>query len=289
MQTGLSDSAVGGGSNGVGKPRCAAAFSLVELLVVMAVIAILITLAFKGGSAVLEHGRERDTETLFGMLNQAIDTFYAEKPYVRNRDAMQRYGGYPPDELAVLDGDAALPTPGARLVNPTASIENVYLGPAVPAIDTVDPQLLGTDVRALALAIRLRSPKAATILDGIPERFQADVPPDELYQAGDGDPGIRLVYYVDAWGTPIEYYATRTPSDRKSNQHAAFSAWAMQKSGGRPVFVSYGPNGDDQKGTNSSVAVDAVGGSGDPDLVINHPFNDDNVYSPEAFADRVRR
>lgn len=167
----------------------------------------------------------------------------------------------------------------------------------------LDPtKLMHGDVRAMVLAMRLRSPKASEILDRIDARFKRSGGDEGLFF--DSDPGgtgdeIPLDYYVDAWGTPLEYYATGTRSACTSTTYREAAAnFILHKSNLYPVLVSYGPNGPDQL---SKEFMDTFGDTtivGDfwnqpvPSTtqtgLVNHELNHDNIYSVDGLKERLR-
>ena len=282
------------------RPR---AFTLVEVLVVLAIIGILAAVAFKGGSTLIKAGKERDTEAMLGVMDQAVRSY---KDEVRYTGAAQKiFGSAPPDHLYVfsptgwntmtVDYGKVVLTNKATAVLPTgmADARDAAKGNWSNYGDRTYE-----DVRAMVLAMRLRSAAASTILDRIDTRFRVrDLNSDLVYDPGDGTAPIPLDYYVDAWGTPIEYYATRVPINNtaRSNASTAF----IKANNGRELLVSYGADGGDQ------FSNDFLGAYGDTNIVadyffgeapgksadglVNCEYNLDNLYSSEVFKDRMRQ
>jgi type II secretory pathway pseudopilin PulG len=273
------------------------AFTLVELLVVLGIIALLIALVVAGGAHLAQRSKVRDTEALLSSLNQALDAFAADKPFARvpaatglNPNAQvpsARYGDYPPDELMAFD--CQLPGTGppgyVLLVTP---VGGNYPRVTVPTLPSGKPQPDVNSQRAMVLAIRLRSPSAAAILDRVPDRFRAQLAAGgEVYQADASDAvGTPLVYYVDAWGQPIEYYSTRVAGS-SSPARDKLSAMLVSLNNSRPVLMSYGPNGADQLsgdyGNQTLLADFSADGK------IDENLNQDNVYSSDSLRERVAR
>ena len=97
-----------------GQGRRRDAFTLVELLVVIGIIAVLAASVITGGSVLLTRARAKHTEATLTMVQHAIEQFQRDAPSIVNanqRDSSgalrryrTRYGGYPPDELEVFTG-----------------------------------------------------------------------------------------------------------------------------------------------------------------------------------------
>ncbi|MCA9253525.1 MAG: prepilin-type N-terminal cleavage/methylation domain-containing protein [Phycisphaerales bacterium] len=274
-------------------------FTLIEIIVAVAVLAILIGVAFKGVTALTESAKVQETEGLLKALSQAIDAYKLEVKQSRagGGSVGALYNGAPPDNF-----DVFTPT-GANLAG-----FNVKLVKGNPnALDLADPRDSSTgvlagfnqrrygDVRAMVLAMRLWSPKASEILDGINEKYRVNEG-NLVYDPNDGTDSIPLIHYVDAWGTPIEYYSVCTAINSPDpRERTAFSL--VHNSNAEPVLVSYGPDGPEQ--FSSDIFGDS--GFGDTSLVsdfnggcagctvgkIDNALNQDNVYSSETIKDRM--
>lgn len=256
------------------------AFSLVEMLVVIAVLAILMAAVWKGGSALISGGKVRDTQGLFATIEQAIEAYRSEFSQSRIANADDVYaGGNPPDDLGVFQGGS----PGGSV----AAGPRVAMGTSTSSVPNPLPAY--SDVRAMILAMRLRSPKARAVLDRIDKRFvKSGREENQFYDPGDGSEAIPLDYYVDAWGTPIEYYSTASASSSSAPRPIASAAF-LKANNGEPLLVSYGPNGQEQ------FSAETVADEGDTSLVadfagdgvINNQLNQDNIYSSEVFLHRM--
>ncbi len=284
-----------------------AAFSLVEILVVIAILAILATLAFTGGPALINHGKAKETQALLSKLSLALDEYRREVNHQSVPNAKNRFNGYPPDDPHVLQAG------GSTAAGCTVALRNTGVlledgSPVAPRYfddarnnstgQLNSPQgLRHGDVRAMVLSMRLFSPKASKILDTISPKYwvrAADEPILYQYRPDDNSEAIPLDYLVDAWGTPLEYFSTCIcGGEPYSPRVQASNAFVHDNSDGA-VLVSYGPNGNEQ------FAADTINLEGDSsmvgdwwrpdeDHVINHPFNDDNIYSSDFFAQRIRQ
>lgn len=303
------------------------AFTLVEILVVLAIIGILLGIVFKGGSVLVENSRKRETEALLKKLDLALDEYSREVDTSRIPSAKNVFNGAPPDDLRVFVGDDDL-AGGNKVIVGGCPLRmrnggSFYLGrstrvtdlkglsderePATGRLKKVTHPLVHGDIRAMVLAMRLYSPKAKAILDTVDERFWSE--PDNSFTF---DPGaqsantpdnqrLALDYLVDAWGQPLEYFSTcicsksgtLTPRDWVSNA-------LVHENNDGPLLVSYGADGADQ------LAPDMLTAEGDTTMVadyfeemrsrpdelkgvINNPFNADNIYSSDFFTNRIKQ
>lgn len=285
------------------------AFTLAEVLVVVAILALLIGVVYKGGSTLMNNAKARDTEALIKTLMAAVEAYKLEVndsniPYMKDI-----YMGNPPDSVYLFDrAGLSLPdcspyasaTPCTlRLVSASSS---AIVPPGLsdvrnPSNGQLQPLARSTmrheDIRALVLAIRLRSPKAAEILDRIDPRFK--VAGEVAYNPGDGTTPIPLDYYADAWGTPLEYFSMCT-GDADPDPRRQAARRILHLNNGTPLIASYGPNGPDQLSAdffNTPTYGDTtiVGDMYDNnvDMMINHELNHDNIYSDPVIIDRLRR
>jgi len=294
----------------VWRREAAAGFTLVEILVVIAIIGILLSIVFKGGSALVENARKRDTEALLNKLNLALDEYRREVDTSRIPYAKNIFNGAPPDDLRVFYGTTVtvggcpvqMRNTGAILQNGTPVSANALVDSRNTSTGQLsDPTapLIHGDIRAMVLGIRLNSPKANAILKSIDPKYWASPEQVNGYEfAADptsNDPTTRipLDFLLDGWGRPLEYFSTcicrdvssLTPRDRVSN------AFVHVNNDG-PILVSYGADGDEQfaadrlasEGDTSSVVADYF-----PDNLMNSPFNSDNVYSSDFFTNRIRQ
>ncbi len=292
-------------------------FTLIELVVVVAIIALLISVLVKVGGNAVTSGRVSETRAVMETLNLAIEQFASEAPLKGiSYDAQgnvglthiyqDRYGNNPPDELEGFDQDegitglASLAATGRYFVNDPTTLEDV---------DFQDAE--NQDIKAMVLAIKLYSPTAISILDKIPSRYKrtASDPDEYLDRAGDGDldPDDEvLTYFVDTWGTPFQYFSLRdlkydgttfkladAPSD-SSNDRLGTATFLVQQNRGQPVLVSYGPDGPDQFSTDFQVGNEApdliqdfAGNDDTTSGVINNSLNADNVYLDPSLSERI--
>jgi type II secretory pathway pseudopilin PulG len=262
---------------------------MVELLVVIAIMVLLAGLVIGIGSWSVEQGRKRDTAGLLKHLDDAIEQFRLDAPLARVQAFMDRYGGYPPDELEPFDKDNGIPG-----TNP-----KVLISPNSDAKVVLTPGSEHADIKAMVLAIRVfGSEEAQQILERIDTRFRGMAPAGDYWDRnGNGtfDPGDeQLAYYVDSWGLAVEYFAiapgqtAAAPSDPTSERLDACK-WLVGLNKRRPLFVSYGPDGPDQFSKNFETEAQNLVADYADDGKINNRFNADNVYSTEGFAEKLRQ
>ena len=240
------------------------------------------------------------------------------------RHYRDRYGAYPPDELEVFttesqpffcQGSSLLPGQAAIQPSPTGaagkySMDMLFYPQSPP---TGNPEF--RDNLALTLAIDLFGQSSKMMLEQIAANNRREVPPgasnapsvyldvnaNNMYDA-DTDRG--WYYLVDGWGVPISYFAERdvrgTPPDvLESSNHREYwgpaSTGMVQRNGGQPVIVSYGPNGKDQL-TPEVMADPKASMVGDwmyagnvtaAERVIDNPLNRDNVYADPIVKQRL--
>jgi hypothetical protein len=257
----------------------------------------------------VQEAKRRDTRAMLQILDGAIEDFRSEAPVGRIQQGgvryADRYGLYPPDEIEAF--------------SPTGIPHST--GPAVPIgvgrVTMDNPPVGYNDVRAMVLAIRTFSPKGTQTLEQIHQRFKAhyDVGQPGMVVYWDRDNDGRqsdrddvLDFFVDAWGTPIQYFAvnpTGPPVDPPAasdtvpakGARLAASKELVRANNGRPVLVSYGPDGKDQLSGQFPDAQDIVTdwwknnqGGNDPagSRKIDNRFNVDNVYSADGLAEKLR-
>jgi prepilin-type N-terminal cleavage/methylation domain-containing protein len=290
-----------------------AGFSLAEMLVVIAIIGILLAVVFRGGSALLRSSKARDTEALLAKLNLALDEYRREVDHSRIPNSMALFNKFPPDDLRVFDASSTTPAivggcsirmrntgqfivEGVRFPIPTDCLTRV----AATAVCRTRASCSTPTFAPWCLSMRLFSPKASKILDSIDPVYWQETDQRLIYNPDPSDNSvqpIQLDVLVDAWGNPLEYFSTCIcnpnrpigPRERTSN------AFVHENNDGA-ILVSYGADGADQ------LSGDIFSTEGDTTLVadffaeysqngagaVNHPFNTDNLYSSEYFANRIR-
>ncbi|MCK4658675.1 MAG: prepilin-type N-terminal cleavage/methylation domain-containing protein [Phycisphaerae bacterium] len=303
-----------------------AGFTLVELLVVIAIIVILIGAVVMVGGSQVEKAKVRETSALLNTLHMAAGQFADEKPLGKVHRYTTRYGYYPPDELDGFVEDIGIPRPpqDKKIIRISPGGKKCFV--KLPDDDEIEGVHYG-DIKAFALAIRCYSEAAAATIDRIQpkHRHAADpadpgnpaVPGEYLNRDGDDafttDEDEPLDYFVDAWGTPVAYFAT---AEMKGDVSSLRSVWDsdtdnnVQAEGDRlrtcrallslsnhvPVFVSYGPDGPEQfsadfreAGVGEGFPPDLIYDFGQPDpkYTFDHPMNQDNVYSNETVQKKI--
>ena len=281
-------------------------FSLIELMVVMAILAVLLSVMMVVGGSALTSAKKREAKTMLGVLDMAAKQFADEKPLSGVRGYKPRYGHYPPDELDGFIKGVGLPDTERSLSKGHLSIKKDTLADA-----------RNCDIKAFALAARTYSESAGAILDKIAPKYRVGAKPDEdgkpleyldrsdndTYDPGQDEP---LDYFVDPWGTPIAYFAITysqtsglwdrdTANLQDAGDRVRTSAALRMCSNDVPVFVSYGPDGPDQfsedfkiDGYHPDLIYDLNEPTPRPKFRIDMPGNSDNVYSIQAVEDRIQ-
>jgi Tfp pilus assembly protein PilE/transposase len=204
---------------------------MVELLVVIAVLALLISLVIAVASRAIRQQRARNTEQLMQNVALAIDQFATENPLraVYDRKGRQTFGKYPPYQLAnagvdgsvaqALELDHAL-TPGSH--NPP---DNIRQRLALDLSGGRGPGNVGNwvsfprspdgndDSRALYAYLRVFSPGAlGTIPESALKPIERSARDYVNPRGSGGTPGtqggedwVDVLAPHDAWGVPLDY------------------------------------------------------------------------------------
>ena len=234
------------------------AFTLVELLVVMSIIAILVVAVAIAGSTLVNKAKSQATSGVLALVRDSIEEFRREQTahptLVRakwgdGRTYEDRYGLYPPDELELF-GKNGLADGGNPAKLRLARGENVIVpdgteGAGFPtlrfAVDLPVAQMAEEhrDLAAMILTIELYGDTSTAILDQIDDRYRTDgaydatsgqkVPTQFLDRNGidgfDAASDHQIRYVVDDWGLPLSYLAQRdyvtnlTPPPVASHNH----------------------------------------------------------------------
>ena len=277
-------------------------FTLVELLVVLVVLAVLIAAAVGVSGHVMDNARASQTRGLMLSLELAIDQFKNDDPLGKVKEYRDRYRGYPADELEPFLNGSGISGSGGTFVRPGAQSNLVVPDDDVTKVESAP-------IRAMALSIRLHSPKGSAILDEISARYRRPPanPDTEFFdRKSDGftTDDVPLDYFVDAWGTPLDYFAVNpvanskvykeAPSDSGKKRFKA-SHFMITKNRGKPVLVAYGPDGVEQNSPAfiadndpTDLVADHAGDDGSVKEMIDNPLNDDNVYLDESLGERLK-
>lgn len=160
------------------------AFTLVELMVVIAIVALLVTLTIGVASSVANAGRQRATEGVLRALDQTLDI------YIENR------GRIPPAWIEMRIDNSGPQRYDTRLF---------------PLVDGVGRQTGGQPLEpvvstAFYLHEATRIPEVQSVIAGIDSRFVRAVRFGVAVTSGDqvgSSVEIELTNVVDAWGNPI--------------------------------------------------------------------------------------
>ncbi|MCG3138083.1 MAG: hypothetical protein HJJLKODD_01941 [Phycisphaerae bacterium] len=314
------------------------AFTLVEMLMVIGIIALLLSMVLLIGQSSINDAREKDTRMLLGMLDNGIKAFADLNPYKSVRAATERYGPYPPDDLMAFT--IGQPSTGAPMYTTGEALHGLTTSPQLrDLVPNLMPGAVGTyisfpiaatmevltddlnaaapddyvaqgDGKALSWGLRAH-PETRTIYENIPSRFIVTRPTtgagSEYFDQnanGSFDPLVDkdVTYFVDGWGTPINYFSAinlreGVALDDATETEATPHGWLAQRmvtlNNKTPVLVSYGIDGEVQKTSalekEYSSRVLGIPGpaaaSGDP-LFVNVQ-HEDNIYVDVQFKEKL--
>lgn len=157
------------------------AFTLIEILVVVAIVAVLVAITTVVGTAVIDSGKKRATQGVLQTLDAALAAYMDQK------------GEKPP---------ALVEIPSAKI---PSNLPNTVAGESIfyPAIDgrgreSTSDELFEVNSVALFIESARTVPETQDIIDSISPRFLQNFSPDETYFP-------FLLTAFDAWGNPIRY------------------------------------------------------------------------------------
>jgi len=218
------------------------AFTLVELLVVMGIIAVLVVAVAVAGSTLVAKAKSQATAGVLTLVRDSLEEFRREQTahptlvkarWGDNRTYEDRYGLYPPDELELFGGNGLVQQSGfpelriARgqsVIVPDGTTSSGFSTLRF-ATDLSAGELAQEhrDLAAMILTIELYGDTSAAMLDQIDDRYRTDGAYDAtsgakvltqfLDRDGNGlfDTGTdhQIRYIVDDWGLPLSYLAQR--------------------------------------------------------------------------------
>jgi len=293
---------------------------MLELLIVMAVMAILVSALVIAGTALIDNAKTSKTAFTIGVIRDAVEQLAEEqrtKPTLARQAAFQkRYDFYPPDELEMFTdngipyGPARSFVPGSGTVHPKAKPPYTKFTFQLDGLTDPERALEHRDTAAMWLAIKLFSESASVIIDGLPEQnrmIEVDAmnrPLRYLDRDGNGmfDAGedMEIPTLVDEWRVPLTYFSQRdfdsaaptaTESTNDKDRWNATSTYLVRLNGNKPVILSYGPDGSDQL---KKEMIDAAQPPAtiledfEGDGLINSSLNADNIYSDPGLTERFK-
>lgn len=208
------------------RPRGAQGFTLVELLIVIAVLGLLIAMIVLGASKSIDRQKRSLTESIMSNVMLAIDQFKTEDtPFRRtyNDRSYATFGALPPYQLARPSGNARSV---AQLLEPQGLqpggaggglkdrlARDIFNAPAVATdanrINLANDALpaLHDDIRALYIYLQLY---ARATLSQVPQNaIQPLTNGSEFINPGsnasDETSRVQVFGIVDGWGVPLDY------------------------------------------------------------------------------------
>ncbi|MCH9001654.1 MAG: type II secretion system protein [Planctomycetes bacterium] len=312
-----------------GGARFPRAFTLIEMLVVIAIILILLGSVLVAGNSIINRTKIRNTRAVLLVVDAAIDEFHRQKPSIIGARQNQigggkvryskRYGGYPPDEVEMFTV-SGLPNSAAPPIDRSLSVGQAEFHPA-PTGGKYTPMKFYTrgnpeseiehrDLLAMVLAIDMYCEPAAMLLARVPDgnRWKGLFDPNGdplqfLEDANAADQKWNPVEdrqlpfgILDSWGQPLSYMAQRdytgTTSYIPSNNAVAdwnrASTEMIRLNNGRPIIMSWGPDGEDQLTQEAQQDPTAsLVGDWDDNNKIDNPFNEDNVFADDTLNKKL--
>ncbi|UCF33292.1 MAG: prepilin-type N-terminal cleavage/methylation domain-containing protein [Phycisphaerales bacterium] len=231
-----------------------------------------------------------------------------------------RYGEYPPDELepftnqglvGSLSGGSYSLYPGRVNVVPDPTTGTVY-GPMEFRLKGLGVEELAQEHRdqaAMLLALGLSS-SAQGFIDKIPDRYRSEgavdpgtgTPVQYLDRNGnqqwDANQDLQIRYIVDDWDVPIVYYSQRdwhpsTAAQTQSTNDQMYwnpaATGMVTLNGGKPVIMSFGPDGKDQLEDTTSDRTVLLHVDWVENQRIMNTYHDDNIYADSSLADKLRQ
>ncbi|MGB0715425.1 MAG: type II secretion system protein [Phycisphaerae bacterium] len=302
------------------------AFTMIELMVVVGIIAVLAGALLVAGNAVIQRGRAQNTRMIISVIDNALGEFSQRQkgnPTLARRSAYKdRYGYFPPDEIEVfVSGIPTLPNSNKALVPGDGRV--VTGGTGGTSFDPMTWQTTpyandqlraegNRDIAAMMLAFDLFGDESRMMIDKLPaENIIVPQTPEGIpllfldrndNQTYDEMIDQPLRYVVDNWQTPLSYMAQRdfsvegtnveTTSSNHPNWNEA-STTLIGLNGARPIVFSYGPNGRDQLDEQIVLAGRAGGSGGQPSTVVDDFVDNNLVDSPlnddNIYADETLR
>jgi len=282
------------------------AFTLIELVVVIALIAILAGTVLVAASRLIDTGKSRTTEMTLNIIRDAIDEFAREQKLrptlAQPKKYRARYGFFPPDEFEVFtaagipNGPSGSRAPGSDaqgrapeiVPGPTSGASYEAMTFQLNGLSNEARALEHRDIGAMVLAIELYGDASQSMLDKLPDNQwvspqDAGGKPLQFLDRGHDqdfdaleDQAIR--YPVDGWGTPLSYlsqtdFDPEAETDETQSSNHPFwnkaSTSLVRLNGGRPIVFSYGPNGQEQLQSDIIEAGRAGDGSAPPATLID--------------------
>jgi len=206
------------------------AFTLVELVVVIAILLILSAIAVPVSTSLINQNKTANTQTTFEVLDIAIQQFIQDRPMQGHSTASgsvcsgtavaytEAFSNYPPSPMSET-APPPLPTDPACVasteLDPLTTTKfdhllDVLLEATRP--DTSVPNEYAS-AETLILFLQQLSPKAKKMLDSLPDRLLTNKDQD-IVQFITGQ-RVDLFEIVDAWGHPIRYMVTKSKTSEK--------------------------------------------------------------------------
>jgi prepilin-type N-terminal cleavage/methylation domain-containing protein len=247
------------------RSRVASGFSLVEILVVVAIITILMTMAGVGYNHIVNSNRVTDTRAIMLTLEGAIKEFAAAQP-IERRDIDvgfpygMWFGHWPPSPVTPWDTTAPLAVGAVPADYETTAagaaaaftrfdylIRRYFWPPpgSGPAIDPpvgVPPAGIPAEkhyasIECLVLFLTQCSPQAKAMIDKIPDERRPNLDHDRamLVDSSGTQTWVDLHEVVDSWGVPLRW--TVMPADQSIPQNSGVPVrWELRSAGKDGVF-----------------------------------------------------
>jgi prepilin-type N-terminal cleavage/methylation domain-containing protein len=246
-----------------------AGFSLVEVLVVVAIVTVLMTFATIAVNGMIDSSRANDALALMQTIENAIAEFVQEAPLAGENEIMfkptatdqvtynQLFGPYPPTPTASFaPNDTMLGVYGPSDEEDPQTLDKMWRlaligwGSSKPKLTSSNSAANYASIESLVLFLTRFSPRARDMIEKMPEGRLTNLDQDLMYlDANDNgtldtdETGYPLREISDSWKQPLRYSFQLTPTGpryelRSAGPDGEFApAWSPEEDSDDIVLV----------------------------------------------------